>query len=176
MAPRVSGGYQAVVILEGDSLFSQIDLRAQERAREAIMHFSSLISSGGKVLLVIDSAHPIVASVSRWNLTPLTNRELLEREQTHLPPVVTAVTIEMPNGDFQAFTTGIAAAMNDGRLSGATKVFGPKKISDENSRVILTVPGVDADFLIEFLTTYRKKRAMAKKSNLIMRVDPYALS
>jgi primosomal protein N' (replication factor Y) len=176
MAPRVSGGYQAIVILEGDSLFSQIDLRAQERAREAIMHFSSLISSGGKVLLVIDSAHPIVASVSRWNLTPLTNRELLEREQTHLPPVVTAVTIEMPNGDFQAFTTGIAAAMNDGRLSGAIKVFGPKKISDENSRVILTVPGVDADVLIEFLTTYRKKRAMAKKSNLIMRVDPYALS
>ena len=82
----------------------------------------------------------------------------------------------MPNGDFQAFTTGIAAAMNDGRLSGAIKVFGPKKISDENSRVILTVPGVDADFLIEFLTTYRKKRAMAKKSNLIMRVDPYTLS
>jgi primosomal protein N' len=140
------------------------------------MHFASLVSSGGKVLLVIDSAHPIVASVSRWNLMPLTNRELLEREQTHLPPVVTAVTIEMAHGDFQAFTVGIAAAMKDGRISGEIKIFGPKKISDESSRVILTVPGRDAQYLIDFLTVYRKKRAMAKKSNLIMRVDPYALS
>ena len=69
MAPRLPSGYQAVIILEGDSLFSQVDLRAQERARESIMHFSSLTSSDGKVLVVIDSAHPIVASIARWNVT-----------------------------------------------------------------------------------------------------------
>jgi hypothetical protein len=55
-------------------------------------------------------------------------------------------------------------------------VLGPKKLSDDSSRVILTVPLVEADQLLEFLTIYRKKRSLAKKSNLIMRVDPYALS
>ena len=176
MAPHLMGGYQAVVILEGDSLFSQVDLRAQERALESIMHFASLVSSTGKVLLVIDSSHPIVAAVSRWNLTPLTNRELLEREQTHLPPITHAVTVELPHGDCQVFASGVLKAIADGRISPATKILGPKKISDESSRVILTSPLNEAETLIEFLTTYRKKRMLAKKSNLIMRVDPYALS
>ena len=176
MAPHLMGGYQAVVILEGDSLFSQVDLRAQERARESIMHFASLVSSTGKVLLVIDSSHPIVAAVSRWNLTPLTNRELLEREQTHLPPITNAVTVELPHGDCQVFASGVLKAIADGRISPATKILGTKKISDESSRVILTSPLNEAETLIEFLTTYRKKRMLAKKSNLIMRVDPYALS
>lgn len=176
MAPRLSSGYQAVIILEGDSLFSQIDLRAQERARESIMHFSSLISSDGKVLVVIDSSHPIVASIARWNLNAINNRELLEREQTQLPPVVTALTIEMVQGDCQTFITGIKKAVDDGRIPHATRILGPKKITDESSRVILTVPHEDAQSLVDFLVTYRKKRSLAKKPNLSMRVDPYALS
>jgi primosomal protein N' (replication factor Y) len=176
MAPESVNGYQAVVILEGDSLFSRIDLRAQERARESIMHFSSLLSAGGKVLLVIDSSHPIVAAVSRWNLNTINNRELLEREQTHLPPTVTAVSIELPHKDAQTFVNGISKAVSDRRLSPSIKVWGPKRHSDENSRVILSVQHVDGPQLIEFLAMYRKKRLLAKKSNLIMRVDPYALS
>lgn len=176
MAPQLPAGYQAVVILEGDSLFSQIDLRAQERVRESIMHFSSLVSSGGKVLVVIDSSHPIVASIARWNLNAINNRELLEREQTQLPPVVSALTIEMVHGDCQTFITGIRKAVGDGRVPSATRILGPKKISDESSRVILTVPHEDAQSLVDFLVTYRKKRSLAKKSNLSMRVDPYALS
>jgi primosomal protein N' (replication factor Y) len=176
MAPRLPSGYQAVVILEGDSLFSQIDLRAQERARESIMHCSSLVSPDGKVLVVIDSSHPIVASIARWNLNAINNRELMEREQTQLPPVVSALTIEMIHGDCQTFITGIRKAAGDGRIPSATRILGPKKISDESSRVILTVPHEDAQSLVDFLVTYRKKRSLAKKSNLSMRVDPYALS
>ena len=176
MAPRLPSGYQAVVILEGDSLFSQIDLRAQERARESILHFSSLISSDGKVLVVIDSSHPIVATIARWNLTAINNRELMEREQTQLPPVVSAIIIEMVHGDCQTFITGIRKAVDDGRIPHATRILGPKKISDESSRVILTVPHEDAQSLVDFLVTYRKKRSLAKKANLSMRVDPYALS
>jgi primosomal protein N' (replication factor Y) (superfamily II helicase) len=176
MAPRLPSGYQAVIILEGDSLFSQVDLRAQERARESIMHFSSLTSSDGKVLVVIDSAHPIVASIARWNVTAINNRELHEREQTQLPPVVSALTIEMVQGDCQTFITGIRRAVDDGRIPHSTRILGPKKISDESSRVILTVPHEDAQSLVDFLVTYRKKRSLAKKSNMSMRVDPYALS
>jgi primosomal protein N' (replication factor Y) len=176
MAPRVSSGYQAVVILDADSLFSQIDLRAQERARESIMHFSSLVSSDGKVLVVVDSSHPIVASIARWNLNAINNRELLEREQTQLPPLVSALTIEMVHGDCQTFITGIKKAVDDGRIPHATRILGPKKITDESSRVILTVPHEDAQSLVDFLVTYRKKRSLAKKPNLSMRVDPYALS
>ena len=176
MAPVAKNGYQAVVILEGDALFTQLDLRAHERAREAIMQSVALLAKKGKALLVIDSAHPIVASVSRWNLAPLLMRELSERSQTHLPPVVHAITIEMSHGECSSFIAGVEKSATEGRISPSTRILGPTKISDENSRVIITVPLDEGQDLIDFLDTYRKKRALAKKPALTMRVDPYSLS
>lgn len=176
MAPVAMNGYQAVVILEGDALFAQLDLRAHERAREAIMQSVALLAKKGKALLVIDSAHPIIASVSRWNLAPLLMRELSERSQTHLPPVVHAITIEMGHGEFSSFIRGIEKSSIEGRISASTRILGPTKVSDENSRVIITVPLDEGQDLIDFLDTYRKKRALAKKPALTMRVDPYSLS
>jgi primosomal protein N' (replication factor Y) len=43
--PQVSGGYAAVVVLDGIRFFSHTDLRTQERARELFLESSSLISS-----------------------------------------------------------------------------------------------------------------------------------
>ena len=176
MAPVTKNGYQAVVILEGDALFAQLDLRAHERAREAIMQSVALLAKKGKALLVIDSAHPIIASVSRWNLSPLLMRELSERSQTHLPPVVHAITIEVAHGECSSFIAGIEKSATEGRISPSTRILGPTKISDENSRVIITVPLDEGEDLVDFLDTYRKKRALAKKPALTMRVDPYSLS
>ena len=176
MAPVAKNGYQAVVILEGDALFAQPDLRAHERAREAIMQSVALLAKKGKALLVIDSAHPITASVSRWNLAPLLMRELSERSQTHLPPVVHAVTIEMAHSECSSFIAGIKKSTAESRISPSTRVLGPTKISNENSRVIITVALDEGQVLIDFLNEYRKKRALARKPPLTMRVDPYSLS
>ena len=176
MAPSVKDGYQAVVILEGDNLFSQLDLRAQERAREAIMQSASLLSSSGKALVVIDSAHPVVAALSRWNLSPLLARELREREQTQLPPVVHAIVLEIAHSDTSTFISGVGASIKDGRVPSSTRILGPTRLDAENSRVILTVSRDEGQKLFDFLVTYRKKRGIAKKSIPHMRIDPYALS
>jgi primosomal protein N' (replication factor Y) len=176
MAPVVKGGYHAVVILDGDNLFSQLDLRAQERAREAIMQSASLLSPNGKALVVIDSAHPIVAALSRWNLSPLLARELREREQTQLPPLVHAITLEIAHSDTATFLTGITASIKEGRVPSSTRILGPTRLDEENSRVILTVSRDHGQELFDFLVTYRKKRGIAKKSIPHMRIDPYVLS
>ena len=176
MAPVVKGGYQAVVILEGDNLFSQLDLRAHERAREAIMQSVSLLSPHGKALVVIDNAHPIVAALSRWNLSPLLSRELREREQTQLPPLVHAIVLEIAHSDAPTFLTGITSSIKEGRVPSSTRILGPTRIDEEYSRVILTVSRDHGQDLFDFLVTYRKKRGIAKKSIPRMRIDPYVLS
>ena len=176
MAPIVNGGYQAVVILEGDNLFSQLDLRAQERAREAIMQSAALLASSGKALVVIDNSHPIVASLSRWNLSPLLARELREREQTQLPPFVHAVVIEIANSDAPSFVSGIHSSIKEERIPSSTRVLGPTQLDADVSRIILTVARDHGQDLFDFLVTYRKKRGIAKKSIPRMRIDPYALS
>jgi primosomal protein N' (replication factor Y) len=176
MAPVVEGGYQAVIILEGDNLFSQLDLRAQERSREAIMQSASLLSPHGRALVVIDNAHPIVAALSRWNLSPLLSRELREREQTHLPPYVHAIVIETPSSEASTLVSGVRASISDGRVPSSTRILGPTTMDTETSRIILTVSRDQGQELIDFLVTYRKKRGLAKKSIPQMRVDPYVLS
>ena len=176
MAPVVEGGYHAVVILDGDNLFSQLDLRAQERAREAIMQSASLLSPNGKALVVIDNAHPIVAALSRWNLSPLLSRELREREQTQLPPLVHAIVIEIAHSDAPIFLSGITSSIKEGRVPSSTRILGPTRIDEEHSRIILTVSRDHGQELFDFLVTYRKKRGIAKKSIPGMRIDPYTLS
>ncbi len=176
MAPAISGGYEAVVILEGDNLFSQLDLRAQERAREAIMQSASLLAVTGKALVVIDNSHPIVAALSRWNLSPLLGRELREREQTQLPPVVHAIVLECEHSDAPTFLSGISSSIKDGRVPSSTRILGPTRIDTEYSRIILTVSRDHGQDLFDFLVTYRKKRGIAKKSIPRMRIDPYVLS
>ena len=176
MAPFVSGGYQAVVVLDGDNLFSQLDLRAQERAREAIMQSVSLLSSNGKALVVIDNSHPIVAALSRWNLSPLLAREIREREQTQLPPLVHAIVLEIASSEAPTFISGITSSIKDGRIPNSTRILGPTQLDADSSRIILTVSRDHGQDLFDFLVTYRKKRAIAKKSIPRMRIDPYVLS
>ena len=176
MAPAISSGYEAVVILEGDNLFSQLDLRAQERAREAIMQSASLLAVTGKALVVIDNSHPIVAALSRWNLSPLLGRELREREQTQLPPVVHAIVLECEHSDAPTFLSGLTSSIKDGRVPSSTRILGPTRIDAEYSRIILTVSRDHGQDLFDFLVTYRKKRGIAKKSIPRMRIDPYVLS
>ena len=176
MAPPVEGGYQAVVVLEGDNLFSQLDLRAQERAREAIMQSASLLSANGKALIVVDNAHPIVAGLSRWNLSPLLTRELREREQTQLPPYVHAIVLEIASSESSTFLSGIRSSISDSRLPSSTRMLGPTALDSEFSRIILTVSRDQGQELFDFLVTYRKKRGLAKKSIPRMRIDPYVLS
>jgi primosomal protein N' (replication factor Y) len=176
MAPVVSGGYQAVVVLDGDNLFSQLDLRAQERAREAIMQSVSLLSSNGKALVVIDNSHPIVAALSRWNLSPLLAREIREREQTQLPPLVHAIVLEIASSEAPTFISGITSSIKDGRVPNSTRILGPTQLDADSSRIILTVSRDHGQDLFDFLVTYRKKRAIAKKSIPRMRIDPYVLS
>jgi len=176
MAPPVSGGYQAVVVLEGDNLFSQLDLRAQERAREAIMQSASLLSVNGKALIVVDNAHPIVAGLSRWNLSPLLSRELREREQTQLPPYVHAIVLEIASSESSTFLSGIRSSISESRLPSSTRILGPTALDSEFSRIILTVSRDQGQELFDFLVTYRKKRGLAKKSIPRMRIDPYVLS
>ena len=176
MAPVVSGGYQAVVVLDGDNLFSQLDLRAQERAREAIMQSVSLLSSNGKALVVIDNSHPIVAALSRWNLSPLLAREIREREQTQLPPLVHAIVLEIASSEAPTFISGITSSIKDGRIPNSTRILGPTQLDADSSRIILTVSRDHGQDLFDFLMTYRKKRAIAKKTIPRMRIDPYVLS
>jgi primosomal protein N' (replication factor Y) len=174
-APKVNGGYAAVVVLEGLKFFAHSDLRAQERARELFFETAAMINPKGAVLLCIDEVHPIVASVARWNPGAMIRRELGERLEIPLPPFVSSFAISGSAKDFTSIAAGFRKAIIDERIPSSIKVFGPSDIGKAEAKIVLYCPQQDAKTLTFFLHELARKRSIAKRDYLRIRIDPYSL-
>ncbi|CAB4857371.1 MAG: hypothetical protein F2786_01205 [Actinobacteria bacterium] len=174
-APKVSGGYGAVVILEGLKFFSHPDLRAQERARELFFETAAMVSPDGAVLLCIDSGHPINSALMRWNPGLMIQTELAEHQEIPLPPFVSSFVITGPLDEFTGLVNGLQKAMTDERIPASTKIFGPIPVGKLKSKIVLYCATQDSQNLTAFLHELQRRRSIAKKEHLVIRVDPYSL-
>jgi len=174
--PAVEGGYFAVVVLEANRYFAQVDLRAHERARAQIFHAASKVNPKGKVLIVIASDHPITASISRWSPSILSMRDLQEREDAGLPPYFRSIEVISETREATLVANGFKKSVLDGRLPASTRVLGPAAIADGMAKIILLANLSDSPLLIEFIHEFARKRSIGKKNSLKYRVDPYALT
>ena len=173
--PKVKGGYAAVVMLEGLKLFSHPDLRAQERARELFFETAAMTDPKGVVLLCIDESHPIVASLVRWSPGAMIRRELEERLEIPLPPFVSSYVISGESKDFTSIATGLKKAIADSRIPSSIRVYGPSEIGSSRARIVLYCPHEDCAALTSFLHELQRRRSIAKKDFLTVRIDPYSL-
>jgi len=176
MAPICSHGYSAVVLLEGDSFFSYSDLRGQERSREAFFEAVAKVSLGGSVLLSIDSSHPISAALASWSPSLMYKRELSELEKLNLPPFTRALTIDLSVAEATSVVEGFKKALLDQRLPASTMVLGPSLRTGDKARIILTASTQSFPDLTKFVADFIKHRAVTKKEQVQVRVDPYSLS
>ncbi len=174
-APKVRGGYGAVVILEGWKFFAHSDLRSQERARELFFETAAMASANGALLLSIDESHPIVSSLVRWNPGAMIRRELKERLEIPLPPYVSSVTISGDAKEFTVIATGLRKAIEDGRLPREIKIFGPNDEGRNIAKIVMYCPLEKRADLADFLLELTRRRSIAKKDYLTIRFDPYSL-
>jgi primosomal protein N' (replication factor Y) len=173
--PQVSGGYSAVVVLEGLSYFSHDDLRASERAHELFFEVSGAVKKGGVVLLAIDDSHPIVSSLIRWNPSTILKRELAQRAEISFPPSVNSAVMILPTTQASPLVAGINRAIADARLASNTRVFGPTKIDSQSSKVVILSSSDSRGALTTFLHELMRRRSIARKSDSSLRIDPYSL-
>ena len=173
--PRVEGGYAAVVILDAMRLFSHTDIRTQERAREIIFETSAMVSAGGSVMIVIDTVHPIVPAITRWNVVSLLKRDLAERREVNLPPYVASAVLVVSERESISIATGLRKAISDKRLPSSVQLFGPTPIAKNQSKLVLFCDHSEAGVLQSFLHELQKKRSVARKDLLTLRLEPYSL-
>ena len=173
--PKVTGGYCAVVILEGIKLFSHPDLRAQERARELFFETAAMTGVGGAVLLCIDDSHPIVSSLMRWNPSLMIQRELEERLEIPLPPYVTSFVVTGPTQEFSLIARGIQKAIEENRIPSSVRLFGPLDMGKSKAKIVLYCPKQDASVVTGFMHELQRRRSVAQKEYLALRIDPYTL-
>ncbi len=173
--PQVTGGYAAVVVLDGARFFSHTDLRTQERARELFLESSSLISSNGTVLLVIEDSHPVVSAIARWNVAPLLKRELSERTELHLPPSVFSIVLVMDQSIGIQIVNGLKKALTEGRIPQSSHVYGPTEISKGQVKIVIHTDKKDSQALTDVVHELQRRRSIAKKDLFTLRVEPYSL-
>ena len=175
-APYLSDGYAAVVVLDGDKLLSQSDLKAQERAEQLIFSQTGYLRKDGRVLLVITHSHPIVGALSAWKPSLLSQRQLADRKDVLLPPFAKSVSVDIPSAEASILIRGFETAKKDGRLSANTRILGPTQLKGELQRVLLLAPLHESKLLVSLIHEYQRRRSASKKTLLAMRIDPYSLT
>jgi primosomal protein N' (replication factor Y) (superfamily II helicase) len=174
--PLTPGGYSAIVILDGERRFSQVDNRAQERALAQLFESVSYLSPSGSLLAVLNQSHPAVAALASWKPSLYAKRELASLAEVGFPPFSSAVTVDIDSSEASIFLRALFRAQSDGRLPEQTKLFGPAKLQSQQSRIVLLTPfGVDSS-LIAMLHEFLRKRSVSGKSSVRVRVDPYSLT
>ena len=174
-APIAENGYAAVAILDAFSYFAHDDLRANERAAEMFFETSALIRPKGAVLLALDDAHPIISCLQRWNPVVIVKRELTSRSEINFPPFQASAVLTVPTAQATSVAAGIQKAISDGRIPDSTRVLGPTRINQENSKISLLVDNNSRSAFVDFLHELLRKRSIANKSGLSARIDPYSL-
>ena len=173
--PLVDGGYAAVVVLDATRFFSHTDLNTQERARELLLETSSLIRKTGKVLLVIDESHPITSAIARWNIAPLLKREIADREELKLPPTVASAVIVTDSVTAPQIVSGLQKAFSDGRLPQSARIYGPTIMSKDLAKIVIHAAHQEWRQMAQVLHELQRRRSIAKKDLLTIRIDPYSL-
>ena len=173
--PLVDGGYSAIVLLDGLRFFAHTDVRTQERARELFLETASMVSKSGSVLLIIDDSHPICAAIARWNIAPLVKRELAERVELRLPPTVFSILLSMEQSSATQIAHGLRKAQSENRMPISTRIYGPTEIAKGSSKIVIHCEHADADSVTDLVHELQRRRSIAKKELLTLRVEPYSL-
>jgi primosomal protein N' (replication factor Y) len=175
-APIATHGYALVIILEGERFFTQSDIRAHERSREIFFATAALASEKGSVALVMASDHPIIGAIASWKPSLISQRELRERLEVHLPPFTRAITLDIESSESQALLRGLKKSQEDGRLPASTTILGPSQLKADVDRIVVLTPLVDGEELVSLLHEFQRRRSSSKKTLASIRIDPYSLS
>ncbi|MDP4689794.1 MAG: hypothetical protein NWS04_04590 [Candidatus Nanopelagicales bacterium] len=163
--PWAEGGYAAVVILDAGVQVSRVALRAGEETARRWFTAAALARSGAPVVITADAGHPIVQALIRWDPAWLASRELEERRELRLPPIVRSATI---TGD-PAVLEGVAAG-----LPSQARVIGPLPAVDgEHTRLLITIDRRHGPDLTQALHAMMAVRSARKDPDrLQVTVDP----
>jgi len=126
--PIVSGGYEAVLIVDGDKELQRPGLRTSENCLRWWGHASSLVGDGGMVVLAnVEGTFASLFASHQWET--IIETELRERRALGFPPATRAIAVRGPINDLQK-------ARELDEISGH-RIMGPAKDGDSFRIVIL---------------------------------------
>ena len=173
--PTNKQDYSAVVLLEGQRFLAAASSVYEEQVYESFFEAASHVSKSGNVLIVLDSFHPVVASITKWSPSILVKKILREDSEAFLPPYSSIAVITLDRSEAVTLRNGLAKSVSDGRLPPETKVVLISGEGEVQSKVIVSVAIDNRELLSTFLLELSRKRALSKKTSINIALDPYTL-
>lgn len=165
-APIASGGYAALILLDGSGMLNRQDLDAVQDTYGKWTEFMSLVKSNGQVVVVAESEHPAVQALIRHDPAGLAKREFELRTQVSLPPAVKLASLTGAQTDIDDLVSLC-------QLPKETLTRGPVPTADGQMRLLLSVPkklGLTLAVELKRATAVRSTRKTGGTVNV--RIDP----
>lgn len=156
--------YSLAFLLEGLNL--GVDLRSEERYLATLLKYVAIAK--GRLALVERQEHPAVNSLIKWNPLSYLNRLAKELEEVGLPPYMRHLLLA--SEDSERIYTGILSAIRDGRIPSSTKIY---HLNGKTISLYFEIK--DSSQILSFFLEFQRRRSMANKPHIKLRVDPYLL-
>jgi primosomal protein N' (replication factor Y) len=179
--PVADGGYASVVLLDTWLMLARTDLRTTEESLRRWMNAAALArpaGEGGRVVVVGESAEPVLQALLRWDPAGFAQRELAERLSAHLPPASRLATL---TGSADAVT----AAIDSLSLPDGAEILGPVPVEERPGspaaddspqvRAVVRVPRALGAELSRSLVQLQGVRDAKKLEPVRVQVDPVSL-
>ena len=158
--------YGLVLILEG--MLNSADLRSEERFLSMAMRHAALAK--GNVAMVERDENPFVNALIRWNPISLLSKILHEMQQNFLPPTTRYAILKPEPSEVDRIYGGLLASVREGRLPAGVSLH-----LLDSGVISLFFSHKEAEVTVRFLKEFQRKRSIAGKRILQMRIDPYLL-
>jgi primosomal protein N' (replication factor Y) (superfamily II helicase) len=173
--PVAEGGYAAALLLDASVLLNRPDLRAAEEALRRWFLATALVRparDGGTVLAVGPSRSRALQALTRVDPVGFAERELEERTEAELPPVV---RLAVAQGEWAALTE-LAAAVSgvpDAVALGPALVVPTEDAGEPLARLVVRAPLASGPALTDALRAFMAGRSARKDQRpLRIKVDP----
>jgi primosomal protein N' (replication factor Y) len=179
--PLAAEGYACVVLLDTWLMLARTDLRIAEESLRRWMNAAALArpaAEGGRVVVVGESAEPVLQALLRWDPGGFAQRELADRQSAHLPPASRLATL---TGSEDA----VDQALESLALPEGAEVLGPAPVEESSGpraveqalqvRVVVRVPRALGAELSRALVEMQGVRDAKKLEAIRVQVDPVNL-
>jgi len=159
--PVASGGYAAVLLLDGWALLSRPGLRAGEEALRRWANAAALARPAphGRVVVLADAGLAGVQALMRWDPLPYAAAEAAERASLGFPPASRLAAVE----GTPAAVADLLAVLRAGReLPPEAEELGPVPVEEERERLLLRVPRSDGAALARALKSAQAARSVRR--------------
>ena len=136
-APIPTGGYRAILLLDGERMLARESLRVGEDCLRWWCNAAALAAPGAAVVLV-GVGGLVARALNSWQPEMLAALELADRRQLRFPPAVRAASVTGTDGD-------VAAALLDLAGMDGVDVLGPVGTDDPLVRAIVRLPYASGD-------------------------------